>query len=105
MNPLSAILAAFTAIATAGARYLEWKIATAPADRIAAAHHEADDIEDEIDRLRDLGTPAATARADRLRQRYARKRGYAETLSTLDPATLPRAGDPDPRRPAPPPSP
>ena len=49
-------------------------------------HDEADAIEDRIEAFRDLGTPAATDAADRMRKRLARKRGLAEALSAVDSA-------------------
>jgi hypothetical protein len=70
------LIAAFTALLTAAARWLELQILTHP-EKI---QDEIDSIEDQIEVLRDRGDPVSSRRADRLRNRLARKRGFAASL-------------------------
>ncbi|CAB4182594.1 hypothetical protein UFOVP1090_22 [uncultured Caudovirales phage] len=71
--------------------YLEWRLASFPEE----AHIRADETEDEINRLRDLGTAVATDRADRLLARLARRRGFAQTLpvTSVTPSSEPVSPD------------
>lgn len=82
------------------AAWLEWKAKTAPQDHRLRLLREIDETEDEIDRLRDAGTPAAQLRADRLRRRALALRGVVASLPASGaPAASGQAGADDGRDP------
>lgn len=68
------------------------------------AQKEADEIEDEIQRLRDTGKPLDALRADRLRERLARKVGLARSISAAVNPPSSGADSPNDGRPLHPPS-
>jgi len=82
------VLAALTALLHAAAAYLRLKVLLIP----SKIQDEIEDIEDDINALRDSGSPADQSHADRLRQRLARRRGLAATVSSA--SAPPPSGQP-----------